>query len=76
MAETILFGVLCLAIGYLSHDRLNSWWYHNRPVRCPVCGHWCSVRNTLPAQHRVAGFVRICRSCWQAEYQPFGEIDQ
>ena len=73
MPEFLIFGGLCFAVGYLSRPRLSIWWYYNHPARCSQCGKWSRWQNTESAQHRVAGWVRVCKNCYRLLYKPTGD---
>ena len=48
-----------------------KWWLKDRtPMRCPRCKAWHARRNTVQAQHNVAGWVRICEHCHDELYHP------
>ena len=74
---TILAFLLGFLAGFLLQPwRLRDWrWSINRnlPRRCPVCGTWHLTKNLLHTNHRVVGFVRICKSCWRDQYEPFSK---
>ena len=71
MPETLLLTVVAFTVGYLTRPRLESWWHWNKPVRCPECGRWVRYRSTERANHQLAGWVDICRSCSRRLYKPF-----
>lgn len=75
MAELFLAFVLGAAVGmFLPAYRLRMLWWkiENRlPKRCPDCGQIHQRRRMQLAKHRVAGWVWVCRDCYDNQYQPF-----
>jgi hypothetical protein len=56
----------------------TSWWSSLRweikkmsPKRCPQCGKWLSSGSMVAANHRTAGWIRVCPACYKALYNPF-----
>lgn len=45
-------------------DRVDGW----LPYRCPCCGRWVQRQTMRRAQHRIAGWVELCRTCYQNLY--------
>lgn len=69
-----LAGILFTQFLHTYPVRVMIWKTKNLvPRRCPVCGKWYPTEKLLYAKHRTAGFVRICKSCWDDQYMPFSK---
>lgn len=71
----VLAFLLGLVLGtVLQPWRLRQWqWHLNRlmPKQCPVCRTWHKTGDLIHTKHRAAGFVAICKRCWDEQYTPF-----
>ena len=69
---------LAFALGYLVHIvasrygwRLRRFLHGLKPRRCPNCSTWHVDKHMNYARHKVAGYVLICKTCYEAEFTPF-----
>ena len=78
MSDLIWYVLCALVLGILVRPLLDRAWYelkHLRyepwwPVRCAECRRWQRRERTRLAEHRVAGWVRLCTSCYEQYYHP------
>jgi hypothetical protein len=70
---------LTLVLGFLAGQFLQPWrvreWQRRLseflPYRCPSCRTWHSKRTMRFAEHRTAGWIFICKRCYDEQYHPF-----
>ena len=56
----------------ISWARIKRWWRDGQPTKCVTCSQWYSHKDTKAIQHRIAGWVRVCVTCYDEIY-PGGE---
>lgn len=49
-------------------DHFFDWLDQHLPTRCPLCGKWTPKKTMRLAEHRLAGWVLICRHCHKNLY--------
>lgn len=67
----LAFGIgIVLGLAFPWHTRMEvRWWLiDHSPFQCPRCKAWRLRRDTLAAEHRVAGYMRICHACHEELY--------
>jgi hypothetical protein len=71
----VVFGFL-LRHAVITDTRMREarrWLKIRTPRRCSLCGSWHQARKMKAAEHKPAGWVLICKTCYNQEYIPFSE---
>lgn len=54
--------------------RIKAWWLDNRPVMCSQCRSIVRQKEVEYERHSVAGWVPICKKCWDELFTPFNSL--